>query len=231
MVSLIQADDRVADVEAMLAEMMATPSIPDRGTRRLRDAVSRIGRIDRRLAARIFHANRCLMCRDDDWIEFYLETLTGFFLVPAGSRFLLPEERENILLRWLEEGDPFSNVGERRLMLRLFLKASHLSDRFERCLLDAVKENLLHHSARWLDGRYREAGVIDALDMHLVRRLVCGSDGQYPAALSRARLDFLTALDREARAFNDPSSWRSFVQQKTGDRRPGSSQEVDSPDR
>ncbi len=204
MPSIPDRSETETTIEALLAGMAAG----DDALSTLREAVHRRGRIDRRQAARIFHANRTTPLGGGGWSEFYLEVLSGFFLVPIENGFSLPDDREAVLLGWLE-GDPFiENCAERRLVTRLFLRAADPSEQFERRLLDAVLDNLLHRHERWLAPGAREPGVIDGLDLQLIHRLACGADERTKQAVSRARLDFLAAIDREARRIVDPSSWR-----------------------
>lgn len=211
MQSILEIDGRTDDFTCLLRELAKSPVIDDRDLEALDRAFYRRGGVDRQCAAEIFHANRIMRDRHHGWMEFYLEALTDFFLEYHEDGFFLPDGAGAILLAWLGEGTPVADIGERRLILRLLLKADDVPERFERRVLDALSENLLEHSERWLGNGSREAGVIDVLDMQLLRKSVYGAGRKAPNRISSVAADFLADLDRRALSFMEPGAWRSLL--------------------
>ena len=155
----------------VLDELASKATLSEGDIERLRHALYQQGGLDRRLAARVFHANRIMEANHDGWSELYLEALTGFFLDYQSGSYALPAEGEATLLTWLGDGPSIGHPNERRLALRILLKDSGAAALLERRVLDAVSENLLHRSERWLGVGERSAGFVDVVDMQLIRRL------------------------------------------------------------
>ncbi|MGI9511218.1 MAG: hypothetical protein ACR2QJ_17910 [Geminicoccaceae bacterium] len=212
MPSILEANGTASEFSRLLGKFADVPAISNCDIDSLRRAFYRCGPIDRRRAAEIFHANRTLQGRHDVWTEFYLEALTDFFLDYRDGGYVLAGASETTLLAWLGEGAGIANSGERRLALRLFFLAEDVSERFERWILEAIKDNLLHHAERWSGEGLREPGRIDPLDMQLVRRVVCRG-GAHANGISRAAIDFLAELDRRVSTFRDDEVWRSIFTQ------------------
>lgn len=199
------------DFAALLEALSTKPAPHGHDLQRLRQALYRRGRLDRQHAAWIVHANRIMQTSDDGWIEFYLEALIGFFLDHRGDDGTLSPDREALLLAWLGEGEGIDHVAERRLALRILLQTRDTPERLERRVLAAIFENFLHQSERWLGPGRRRPGIIDALDIQLIRRLLHGNGGLHPRLRHRAAVTFMLDLDREASRFVDPEGWRDLL--------------------
>jgi len=204
--------DEKADAFGTLLGMLTTaPIFSEPDVQRLRHAFYRQSTVVRRHAAEIFHANRIMRARHDGWEEFYLEALTHFFLVNHEDGYGFPAERETTLLAWLGDGVSIGNFGERRLALRLLLRATSIPHRLEQRVFDAISESLIHQPERWLGLGKRSAGVIDALDVQLIRRLLYAETAPYPRTIRPAAITFLLKLDRLATRFVNPDGWRRLL--------------------
>ncbi|MEM8948460.1 MAG: hypothetical protein AAGC99_03920 [Pseudomonadota bacterium] len=212
MTAAMNIDAAVNDFSALLGELTSTSTFSRLNIEELRTALFRQGGVDRRCAAEIFHANRTITPeKNGEWSEFYLEVLTGFFLQYQSGRYILPAEFEDLLVAWLGEGTSIDHVNERRLTLRILLRVTNTPDRIERRVLGAVSSNLLSQSERWLGNGQRSPGVLDALDMQLIRRLVCRAEGHYQRNCSRAAIVFLLKLNEQMEGFADPEGWRQLI--------------------
>ncbi len=211
MLTAPEADIALDDFSAALDELTSKPALFERDVERLRHALYRQGGVDRRSAAEIMQANRIMQTSHNGWSEFYLEALSDFFLEYQGDNVVLPACSEEMLLAWLGDGVAIDHVNERRLILRILLKATSTPVLLERRVLDAVKENFLHHSERWIGAGERSKGVVDALDMQLIRRLTHGARGQYPRRSNQAVVSFLVDLEQQVKQFTDREGWRRLL--------------------
>ncbi|MEZ5935709.1 MAG: hypothetical protein R3F54_28125 [Alphaproteobacteria bacterium] len=211
MPSALEIEDQAETISALLNALATKAVVQEHDVRRLRHAFYKQGRIDRRLAAELFHANRIMRARHADWTEFYLEALTDFFLTRRGEMPILSAEPETVLLGWLGEGEPIVEPGERRLALRILLLATNGPKHLKRHVLHSIEDNLLRGNERWIDGGKRDPGIIDALDIHLIQRLLRGAGGGYPRRICGAVVTFLLSLDRQALRFVDPEGWRRLL--------------------
>lgn len=211
MSTVLDIDVASDDVSVVLGELISKPAHLDCNLETLRQGLYRQGGVDRRHAAEIFHANRIMKVRHDGWSEFYLDAMAGFFVEYQHDSYVLPVDAESILIGWLGDGVSIDHPNERRLTLRILLRAANIPDRLELRVVKAVKENLLHRSERWLGVGERCAGSIDALDMQMIRRLVQGAGGQYPRRSSHAVVTFLFSLEQHAKQFMAPREWRHML--------------------
>lgn len=203
--------DKPDELDALLDELASKPTLLSWDIQRLRHGFYRLGALDRRGAARLLHANRTMAARHDDWAEFCLGALVGFFIEDQADSAVLSREKEAVLLSWLGDGASIDNLVERRLALRLLLMASHRPEHLERRVLEATSENLLHQTERWLGLGRRSAGVIDALDIQLIRKLLNAGGGHERRIPSRSAIDFLIELDQKVLRFVDPEGWRRLL--------------------
>jgi hypothetical protein len=213
MLSHVEADERSNEIDVLLTKMAADGSLKPDQMRRLEQAMDDAGPLDRRLAAKIFHANRCMDVGSDEWVERYLGVLSSFFLAPSKDGIVLSREMETCLLTWLGEGVDIANLAERRLAVRILLKAANRPEGLQRRVFKALENNILHQEERWLEGGKRQPGVIDQLDMHLVQRLLLGQEmADRPHAGSGCLpSDVLLSLTRHAADIADITAWRRLL--------------------
>ncbi len=205
------ADSVAEDARCLLAALVARPIIDDQHVQRLRIFAYRCGKIDRRFAAQLFLANREASLQSQDWTELYLELLTGFFLEDQEGQDCLSREKEALILSWLgAEPSSIRSLAERRLALRVLLRASRGAPLLEQRIYMAVMENLLHQRERWLWNGARRPGEIDAMDIWLIRNLIDRRSAGGVFKISCATITFLLAIEQHASRFADPISWQQL---------------------
>lgn len=203
--------DEAGSFDSLLESVVASPAVTEETVQQLRLAFYRRGSIDRPLAARIMHANRCFAAAHPSWTEFYLEALADFFLTRAENRIMLPAHAEGMLIGWIGDGGRITNIGERRLVLRIMLRATELSEGFRRLGMDMVRHNLFHETEQLLSHAPRQPGVVDGADMQLIRKLVCSAGGQQSIEAGRTLADFLRDLDQRAARIVDRAAWHRLL--------------------
>ncbi len=211
MLPIPEVNNLVEDGSGLLTEFATRRDINDEDVRQLREVAYQRGEVDRRFAAEIFHANRQIDKSPHDWTELYLELLSHYFLDYREGRYGLSSEKEALLLSWLGDNGPIEAVSERRLTLRILLKATNAPECLERRLLGNLSHMLLHRPERWSGGEERSPGRIDAMDMQLIRRLIDRHADDGSCQVSAAMAAFLLDIEWKAYSFNDPSSWRRLL--------------------
>lgn len=206
-----EVDSFAEDKARLLADCAARRAVRADDVRRLREATYRLGKIDRRFAAELVHANRRIENSPEEWRELVVELLSSFFLDYREGQYGLSEEKEALLLSWLGDNEAIATSEERRLALRVLLKAANAPELLERHVLSAITDNLMHRSERWLGTGERLPGQIDAMDMQLIRSLVERQAGMGSCLVSRTMVSFLLAIEQKALSFADPGGWRRFL--------------------
>jgi hypothetical protein len=125
----------------------------------------------------------------------------------------MDETREDLAIAFLGRTTPMTDPGRRRLALRLFLRVTTMSDRFRHLVLDMAHHHLRCDNRRLLIDQKRTPGVIDLVDLQLLRKLVFGAGGQYADQVDPVTASFLLKLDRAPFSFAEPKAWkRLFLQ-------------------
>ncbi len=175
---------------------------------RLRQTLFRRDSLSQKQAICLFETHRKMPVSDGLWIEFSIEALAEFFLTRRGNDIFLRAIKEDFLFDVIGEVIPMTDLGHRRLALRLLLRATHVSPRHQRLVFDTVLHHLMHEDRRLLIDLERQAGSVDVLDLHLIRKLVYGAGGQYQGKIDRMTADFLLSLDQARLDFVDPLAWQ-----------------------
>lgn len=209
--SFLECDAQTGAFGALLARLSAKSTLFDQDVEGLRQAFYRDGPCNQRRAAEIFHANRAMSSPEGAWIEFYLEALTDFLLDMDREGYRLGARSQATLFDWLGDDVLVVNLGERRLLARVMLRADDVSDRFERLVFASFRHHLLRESERWTGGQIGRRGGIDALDLQMIRRLIIGRRQPLPKSVSAAGFDFLFELDRHALQFAEPRAWLDLL--------------------
>lgn len=196
--------------DAGLRHLVAAPVMAEDAVRRLRERFYRPFRMDRARAVQIIHANREMEAPSSAWIEFYLEALTAFFLVPSDGRLHLTEARLAVLLGWLGDGAAITDIAERRLLTRLFLRADEPPEPLFRFLLAIIGHHLREQPERFFGDGRRQPGMIDAIDVRLLRRLLCCR--HLPVSSSDRAGVFLRALEQRGLVISEPAAWDLLLQ-------------------
>ena len=213
MLSHVETDEQLNEIDLLLEKVIADGKVDTDRLLSLERAIGCAGPLDRRLAATIFHANRCLNVRSDEWVEWYLGVLSSFFLAPIRQGWSMPEESEACLLAWMGESVEIPNLAERRLAVRLLLKSWARPGRLEQRVFQALENNILHQNQRWLERGERRPGVIDSLDIHLIRRLLSAGDDGERLTVNRLQAEILFSLDRHATEVTDVDAWQRLLGQ------------------
>ncbi|MGI9433297.1 MAG: hypothetical protein ACR2Q4_00435 [Geminicoccaceae bacterium] len=210
MVEQAQVASDPLELATVLSDIAPHPILADHDADRLQRAFHRQGSLDSQLACKIFDLHPTRSPDDRHWIDFFTEALASYFLHRRGDTIFIPDSEEDLLIRSIATAGPIIDPGHRRLALRLYLRATELSERYQRVVLDTVRLSLLHDEHRFLLKASRSPGVIDIVDLHLIRKLVYGAGGQYPCRISRVAAEFLLALDHQHSPLAHTEEWASF---------------------
>lgn len=205
--------ETTTDIDPLTAGLQAVADLQEANEddlHKLRLALYRSGPLSHDQVERFFDAHNKMPATDGLWVEFFIEALADFFLTRRGDQIYLTDNAEDRLFGAIGEGAPIIDLGHRRLMLRLLLRATKVSERYRRLVFDTVHHHLMHDQRRLLIDLPRQAGAIDVVDLQLIRKLIRGAGGQYPCAIGRAAADFLLILDQAPLAFSDQDGWRKL---------------------
>lgn len=203
--------ETTTDIDPLTAALQAAAdeeNVTEDSLHELRHLLYRSCPIDHDQVKKILEVHRSTSAKDGPWIEFFLEALTDFFLTRQEDRIYLTDIAETRLLDAIGDEDPIINSGHRHLALRLLLRATEVSERFRRLVLNMVQHHLMHDSQRLLIDLSRQPGTIDIVDLQLIRKLVFGAGGQYDRPIDQSTANFLIELDQPCFTVIDQDAWR-----------------------
>ena len=181
--------------------------------KRLRRALQRSGPLDQAEVRALFAMHRTRSAADGFWIEFFIDALSEFFLSREGDRIFLEPAAEQMLIDAIGDDRPVIDPGHRRLSLRLHLRMTDPSERYQRLVLDMMRHHLLHDRTRLLVDLPRSPGTVDPVDLQLIRKLVLGAGAQDPGPISRVAAGFLLDIDEAPLTITDEATWKTFLLQ------------------
>lgn len=177
----------------------------------LRRSVFRDGVISRTEAEAIFRLDRTCAEKAAVWSEFYVDSLTDYFVWRseppkyvdgAGARFLI----ENITVDGRVDGRT-----ELELLVNIVHWAESVPEDLILLMLQAVKESVVT-PFRAPYGRGRNAGTVTATDVQLVRRAVYAPGGGGSYTVTRREAEMIFAInDATVGSDNDPGWQDLFV--------------------
>lgn len=203
----LEIDPLTAGLQALAEKRTCT----EEDFQHLRQALHRSSPIDQEQVRRLFDVHRIMPTRHSLWIEFFIEAVADFFLTRQGDKIFLSGEAEDLFIDAIGRSDQIADVGHRRLALRLLLRTTEPSERLQILVFNTVHQHLMKDDRRLLVDLPRKPRMVDIVDLHLIRKLVLGAGGQYPARINRVTVDFLLALDHPSLTFADPEAWQAFL--------------------
>jgi hypothetical protein len=178
----------------------------------LRRTLYRLAPLEPEQAAQVLDAHRHMPDAATLWIEFFVEALADYFLTRQGNEIVLAAREEDLLLDAAGERAPIVDAGHRRLLLRLLLRATRVSERYQRLVFDMVRHHLAHDRRRLLIDLPREPGTVDLVDLQLIRKLIFGAGGHDAEKVARAPVALLLEIDRTIAAITDPDAFGHLLE-------------------
>jgi hypothetical protein len=175
----------------------------------LRQGVFRDGVVDRAEAETIFRLDRRCSPKAPVWGEFYVDSLTDYFVWKsqppkyvdeAGARFLI----DNITRDGRIDGKP-----ELELLVNIVHWAESVPEDLIVLMLQAVKDSVLTPD-RAAYGQGRNAGVVTAADVALVRRAIYAPAGEGSFTVTRREAEMIFAINNATVASKNDPGWQDL---------------------
>jgi hypothetical protein len=166
-----------------------TVSAPD--VLALRRAIYGNGSLDAGHVDAVFRLDQRLREKCDAWREFYVDSLTDFFIWRSDPPNYISEDQGEFLIRNLLRDNKIAGITEFELLVNLTHWAVSTPDQLKTLVLEAVRDSVLSpDEALYATGR--KAGVITAVDVAMIRRTIYGRGGfgDYTVSLPEAELIF-----------------------------------------
>ena len=177
----------------------------------LRQSVFRDGVVDRQEAETIFRLDTTCSEKAAVWYEFYVDTLTDYFVWSAKPPKYVSAENAKFLIDHITHDSRLDSASEVELLVNIVHWADQVPEDLIVLMLQAVKDSVLTPDTAAY-GHGRNAGVVTPADVLLVRRAIYspGGDGSYTVTRREAEVIF-DINNATVAADNDPDWQDLFV--------------------
>ena len=157
-------------------------------------------------AAAVFRLDAACAEKCPEWTRFYVDALTDYFVWQAEPRGYVDQARARQLLDAVLRDGRVDAASELELLLNVVHWCVECPYELSHAALDAVRESVLRPDAAAF-GAGREAAVITAADVELIRRLIYAPGSPGGITITREEAELLFALDRETDPARNHHSW------------------------
>lgn len=170
------------------------------------------GRIHREEAEAIFAINRALTETSGEWVDFFVEALGEFVLNGTEPRGMCDEAEAQWLIGALDADGRLETMAELELLVRVIEKARNVPDSLKHYALKQIEAAVLTGTGPTRCGGELSDSHITGAECRIIRRVVFGSGGHGPAAVSRFDAEMLFRIkDAVLGADNSPEWQQLFV--------------------
>ena len=165
----------------------------------LRQSVFKDGVVDESEAEAIFQLDRNCSEKAAVWSEFYVDSLTDYFVWKSQPPKYVSEDGAKFLIENITKNGRVDDATELELLVNIVHWADSVPEDLLVLMLQAVKESVLTPDTAAY-GRGRNAGVVTEVDVALVRRAIYGTGSGGSITVTR----------REAVAADNDPGWQDL---------------------
>lgn len=168
------------------------------------DGVLNAGHVDA-----IFRLDQIIRDHCDPWREFYVDSLTDFFIWRSDPPKYITDDQGEFLIRNLLRDNKIAGITELELLVNLTHWAVSTPDELKVLVLEAVRDSVLSpDEALYATGR--KAGVITPVDVELIRRTLYGNGGFGDYTVSLPEADLIFDLEDATAGAANADGWRDL---------------------
>ena len=195
-------------VSEFAATLESRGAISDEDVLKLRREIFADGLVDRAESDLIFHLEKS--CRDkcEAWSEFFVGALTDFFVWKQDPRGYLSDAAARYLIESIAPNGTVSSRTELEFLINVVHWSSHCPEEVVLLCLEAVKESVLQGTGAYGEGRV--AGVIDQVDVELVRKVIYAQGGDGSLTITRREAELLFDLKDATVNAQNADTWQDL---------------------
>lgn len=198
----------------IIADIEAKGSITADDVLALRQNIFQDGAVSRAEAKAIFHLDHCCEDKVPIWREFYVDSLTDYFVWKSDPVKYVSDEAAEFLIGQVTHDGKIDGVTELELLVNIVHWSVSCPDSLATLVLQAVKDSVLEPDTA-LYGHGRNAGVVTGADVLLVRRAIYAGGGGGGYTVTRREADVILDLNNATSAADNHESWRDLFVQAT----------------
>jgi len=175
----------------------------------LRQSVFRDGVVSRAEAETIFRLDSNCIDKAGVWHEFYVDALTDYFVWKSKPPQYVSEEAAGFLIDHIARDGRIAGATALELLVNIVHWADAVPESLTVLMLQAVKDSVLTPDQAAY-GRGRNAGVVTAADVLLVRRAIYAPAGEGSYTVSRREAEMIFDINNATVAADNDPAWQDL---------------------
>ncbi|MCZ6764454.1 MAG: hypothetical protein O7C63_05910 [Alphaproteobacteria bacterium] len=172
----------------------------------LRRSVWADGVVDMEEAEAVFRLDQACSDKDATWTDFYIETLTRFFVWQAEPRGFVSDELADTLIGQMAKDGRVDQWSELELLIHVIDRATSAPEKLVMYVLDAVRTSILSPQTAAY-GSNRPPAMVTAADAAMIRRVIHAPGGAGSIAVTRLEAELMFNLNDALDAENTDPEW------------------------
>ena len=158
----------------------------------------------------IFRVDQIIREECDPWREFYVDSLTDFFVWRSDPPKYITDDQGEFLIRNLLRDNKIAGITELELLVNLIHWAVSTPAELKVLVLEAVRDSVLFpDKALYATGR--KAGVITAVDVEMIHRTIYGRGGFGDYTVSLPEADLIFELEDATAGAANADGWQGLL--------------------
>jgi hypothetical protein len=194
---------------SIFEEIAARGAITAQDVLDLRQGVFKDGIVDREEAEAVFRLDQACKTKDPSWTQFYVDSLTDYFVWQAKPSGHLGEEQARFLIDNVACDGHIDGASELELLLNVMRWARSCPEELSVFVLEAVRGAVLSPQTAAL-GRRRVPAVITEADVEIIRALIYAGASGGGFTVTRREAELLFELNDASRPAENAPGWQGL---------------------
>lgn len=196
-------------IDTLIAQITSRAEITAADVDALRRQVFCDGVVDRSEAEKVFLLERSCPVRDEAWNRFYVEALTDFFVWRSSPRGFIDEDNASFMIDNIMHDERIDGPTELELLVNVVHWAKAAPIKLKVFVLEAVRDSVMK-AGDPVYGKERNAGVIDAVDVEIIRKMVYAVSSEGGITISHREAGLLFELHQLTAEANNDRAWKDL---------------------
>ena len=176
----------------------------------LRQGVFADGVVDSDEVDLLFYLNDRNVEKDIAWKDFFVDSLTDYFVWKQYPRGVLSDQDGALLIDRITHDGKIEHDGEFALIVNIINKARQCPEDVVLLALGAVEDSVINGSGKLFGAGRRRPGLIDEGEVEVIRMVVFGSGGGGSLTITRREAELLFRLNTKTSGKKNAVTWREL---------------------
>jgi len=167
-------------------------------------------------AESLFTINDALSAHDDDWCDFFVESIGEYVINAAPPLGYVSQEEANWLVQQIRKDDRLCSKTELELLVRIYERACNVPDSLKAFVLAQIEQAVLIGNGPTRSGGELSDTHISGAEVQILRRMLFAPASDRPAAVGRREAEMLFRLKDAAAGADNVPEWKTLFVQGVG---------------